>query len=389
MLHNESSNRGLLVPSQMNETGKSEPEVVPVHKNDAQNDSDSGLDTTSIGSGKNGNRPDESEKSDESTPPGSPKSTPTQKLGGMKNSGVPQNASAQKSDSGVASSDSSKSENSERIPKKSYDNRRRRIPKLGLSIKTNPDLSYIKTTKSETTRCLSCNSILRQRQPLVKTNGILFMKHREKEVLESENRIGYDSVWDCAFTRSDIVAEWTDDLKDHQDYCVQEIRKCQRMQRRQNEQILESIRKEEENENFDTGQKTAGPNVVSEEKNPTEKIGPTETSEEKLPPFRRSQSKRVSKMDFGEKLKSLKFKVQTTMQRARPQNCGKILAFEEEFIPPTTARPKVKPRPTKNEDFEINFSGKLQSTVLRLHCENCVLKDKPEEFQSVLFVCQL
>lgn len=236
MLHNESSNRGLLVPSQMNETGKSEPEVVPVHKNDAQNDSDSGLDTTSIGitkipkkyfcnilesntfsgSGKNGNRPDESEKSDESTPPGSPKSTPTQKLGGMKNSGVPQNASAQKSDSGVASSDSSKSENSERIPKKSYDNRRRRIPKLGLSIKTNPDLSYIKTTKSETTRCLSCNSILRQRQPLVKTNGILFMKHREKEVLESENRIGYDSVWDCAFTRSDIVAEWTDDLKDHQ-----------------------------------------------------------------------------------------------------------------------------------------------------------------------------
>ena len=133
----------------------------------------------------------------------------------MANLGVPTSASPQKSDSGVASSDCSKLE-SDRIPKKSYDQRRRRIPKLGLSIKTNPDLSFIKTTKSETTRCLSCNEILQQRQSLVKTNGILFMKNREKENFESENRIGYESIWDCAFTRSDIVAEWTLDLKDHQ-----------------------------------------------------------------------------------------------------------------------------------------------------------------------------
>lgn len=370
----------------MNESKSSEPEVLLAHKTDAQNDSDSGLDTTSIGSGKN--RPDESRNSDESTPPWSPKPTLNQKQV-VANLGVPSSASPQKSDSGVASSDSSKLE-SDRVPKKSYDQRRRRIPKLGLSIKTNPDLSFIKTTKSETTRCLSCNEILQQRQSLVKTNGILFMKNREKENFESENRIGYESIWDCAFTRSDIVAEWTLDLKDHQDYCVQEIRKCQRFQRRQNEQILINQMKISEmntNENIDTGQDFIPPSKEGESKN--EGSGKSEPNDEKNSAFRRSQSKRISKMDFSEKLKNLKFKVQNTMQRARPQNCGRVLAFEEEFIPPTTARPKVKPRPTKNEDFEINFSGKLQSTVLRLHCENCVLKDKPEEFQSVLFVCQL
>ena len=35
------------------------------------------------------------------------------------------------------------------------------------------------------------------------------------------------------------------------------------------------------------------------------------------------------------------------------------------------------------------FSGILQSTVLRQHCEQCVLRNKPVEYQNVLFVCQL
>jgi len=342
---NVSFSTGLLVPQMKSSTveddetsrGKVE-----------QNDSDSGLDTTSIGSQKNVKRPDDE-----------PEGTA---------------ATAAKSDSGVSSEVSEASLK----PKKQFDSKRRRIPKLGLSIKQNPDLSFIR--RKAPPRCISCGTGLSARQPLVKTNGILFMKKREKELRESENRI-YESVWDCAFTRSDIVADWTDDLKDHQDYCSQEMRRCLKYHRR----IAESERKLalDGEEELDTGQGNTHVNnslIINNNMNNAD-------DEEPISTLRRENSRRISKIGF-EKLKNLKSRVEK-LARNQKNGARNILEVEEEFLPPPTARPKVRTRPATDEDFEINFSGKLQSTVLRLHCENCVLRDKPEEFQSVLFVCQL
>lgn len=334
-------------------------------------DSDSGLDTTSIGSQKNIKQPEESSDASES---------------------LPQSLTPEKSDSGVTSDSSGdaksdlKLQNSKypKVPKKQYDSRRRRIPKLGLSIKQNPDLSFIR--RKPPPRCISCDSDLCQRQPLVKTNGILFMKRREKELLNLENRKIYESVWDCAFTRSDIVADWTDDLKDHQDFCDQEIRTSLRYQRK----YYEKQRRAQHKENFDEVDEN-GETLDTGQSTPTSGSSETGSGEPTTTTLRRENSKRISKMDFGEKLKKMKSKVQNTIRTAKNNN-GPIInnGIEiEEFLPPPTARPKVKTRPVQDENFQINFSGKLQSTVLRLHCENCVLQDKPEEFQSVLFVCQL
>ena len=65
---------------------------------------------------------------------------------------------------------------------------------------------------------------------------------------------------------------------------------------------------------------------------------------------------------------------------------------DSNFEPPPAARPtkpEVKSKPA-GDITDINFSGILGSnTVLRQHCEQCVLRDKPEDFRSVLFVCQL
>lgn len=342
--------KGLLVPDLV-ATGTTDAKP-KIDDTQTLHDSDSGLDTTSIGSQKNIKQPDA-----QTDATSGPHPTP------------------EKSDSGItsdSSADALQKSQKQKTPKKQYDSRRRRIPKLGLSIKQNPDLSFIR--RKPPPRCISCDNDLCQRQPLVKTNGILFMKRREKECLNLENRHNYESVWDCAFTRSDIVADWTDDLKDHQDFCDQEIRTSLRYQRKYYEKQRRELQKDpefdendENGENIDTGQKAT-------DESPTT--------------LRRENSKRISKIE--EKLKKMKSKVQNTMQRAK-NNQGPIINgfVQDEFLPPPTARPKVKTRPVQDENFEINFSGKLQSTVLRLHCENCVLRDKPEEFQSVLFVCQL
>merc|ERR1712003_589768 len=53
-------------------------------------------------------------------------------------------------------------------------------------------------------------------------NGILFLKTREKEELLQRGK-PYHNMEDCATTRSNVVADWTLDLKDHQDFCNQEI----------------------------------------------------------------------------------------------------------------------------------------------------------------------
>lgn len=285
-------------------------------------------------------------------------------------------------DSGVTSDSSDSIKQSLKNPKKQFDSRRRRrIPKLGITIKQNPDLSFIRSVPLP--RCVSCDSPLFQRQPLVKTNGILFMNAREKAI--TNNRI-YISVHDCAFTRSNIVADWSDELKDHQDFCQQQIEIAVRLQRDwYKQQRLDMILDSEvmSTKSFE--------DVESEQTSNT--IQPMEI-EPSAPALQRANSKRSSRMDFGVKFRKMKSKVQNTMQKALPINSGTpspiaITSIDNEFEPPTSARSKAKLGQSVPEDFEINFMGKLQSTVLRQHCGNCVLKDKPDEFQSVLFVCEL
>lgn len=281
-------------------------------------------------------------------------------------------------DSGVTSDSSDSIKQSLKNPKKQFDQRRRRrIPKLGITIKQNPDLSFIRSVPLP--RCVSCDSPLFQRQPLVKTNGILFMNAREKEA--TNNRV-YISVHDCAFTRSNIVADWSDELKDHQDFCQQQIEIAVRLQRDlYKQQRLDS---------------SPDPEVMSIEDVPLEPaLNPIQPMDVDAPApvLQRANSRRSSKMDFGIKFRKMKSKVQNTMQKALPANAGNtstINGIENNFEPPTSARSKTnQPKKFFQDDVEINFIGKLQSTVLRQHCGNCVLKDKPDEFQSVLFVCEL
>lgn len=306
-------------------------------------------------------------------------------------------------DSGVTSDSSDSIKQSLKNPKKQFDQRRRRrIPKLGITIKQNPDLSFIRSVPLP--RCVSCDSPLFQRQPLVKTNGILFMNAREKEA--TNNRV-YISVHDCAFTRSNIVADWSDELKDHQDFCQQQIEIAVRLQRDlYKQQRLDS---------------SPDPEVMSIEDVPLEPaLNPIQAARQISPNYgyqnfskkvklsswhepmdvdapapvlQRANSRRSSKMDFGIKFRKMKSKVQNTMQKALPANAGNtstINGIENNFEPPTSARSKTShPKKFFQDDVEINFIGKLQSTVLRQHCGNCVLKDKPDEFQSVLFVCEL
>jgi len=206
------------------------------------------------------------------------------------------------------------------------------------------------------------------------------MNAREKSI--TNNRL-YTSVHDCAFTRSNIVADWSDELKDHQDFCQQQIEIAVRLQRDwYKQQRLDMILDAEVMSVDDV-----------EPDQPSNTIQPMEI-EPPAPALQRANSKRSSRMDFGVKFRKMKSKVQNTMQKALPINSGStspiaINSIENEFEPPTSARSKGKLGKSVQEDFEINFMGKLQSTVLRQHCGNCVLKDKPDEFQSVLFVCEL
>lgn len=275
------------------------------------NDSDSGLDTNSIGRQKKLKHPDATHPDE------------------IRTSAI---TTRKSSDSGVTSDSTSQDsiEFPPEKPKKQFDSRRRRIPKLGLTIKQNPDLSYIR--RKPPPKCISCDSELCPRQPLVKTNGILFMKSREQELLSLEKRI-YDSVWDCAFSRSDIVADWTDDLKDHQDFCAKEITTAFRYKRKlgENQRKVSSPLPEKEAET-DTGQS----------KNLSENFT-NETDLDHKPEIEQTKSKKI---DFSERLKKMKSKVQNTMQRATKPNSPtervKILPIGEEFQPPPTARPKVK-----------------------------------------------
>lgn len=265
----------------------------------------------------------------------------------------------------------------------------RKVPFMGLALRTNPDLSEI--AKNETKikyECYECGNLMAKRQPLVKTNGILFMKNREEQILE--HGFQYDSVTDCAFTRSEIVKGWNLELREHQGHCFDEMELNAHYQRKYNEKYNLGRKSRKSNHSFSSqvsetsqvSENSISSHPSENSSQDTEKID----SVEKLSKF----SKFLSKINKSTSGRSRSRDVsRPTEPSDRPENC-----FEP---PPSAARktkklssPSVKIRPHEISPA-VNFSGKiaLASTVLREHCENCVLRDKPEEFQSVLFVCQL
>ncbi|CAG5104267.1 Oidioi.mRNA.OKI2018_I69.chr1.g1170.t1.cds [Oikopleura dioica] len=217
---------------------------------------------------------------------------------------------------------------------------------------------------------------LGKRQPLIKTNGILFLKTREKEELRQRGK-PYQDVKDCAMTRSNVVADWTLDLKDHQDYCDQEIESnLHKKLQLQNSKIVS-----------EDSLSTSGISEISSSSNQNSDSNSSSSS------FSKSDSSRAStrfqkvaeKVNFSEKLKKMK---QKFSKQSSPKNPFEI---KEDFTPPPSAAPKPQLPIKKEENKEgLKLSvGQQQSKILRLHCEQCVLKDKPQDFQSVLFVCQL
>merc|ERR1712176_1227855 len=195
-------------------------------------------------------------------------------------------------------------------------------------------------------------------------NGILFLKTREKEELLQRGK-PYHNMEDCATTRSNVVADWTLDLKDHQDFCNQEIE-----ENLQNK-LEYSIRSLLEDSLSST--------VVSS----------TEKLEE--PMFSKNDSCRAStrfqkvaeRVNLSEKLKKMKQKF-TKINN----NSKNPFEIKEDYTPPPSAAPNPQPKNTILEGEKLSV-GQQQSRILRLHCEQCVLKNKPQDFQSVLFVCQL
>jgi len=109
---------------------------------------------------------------------------------------------------------------------------RKKPPFMGLALKRNPDLSEIARNEQKLCyECYECGSKMAKRQPLTKTNGILFMKNREADVMENYE---YDSVADRAFTRSEIVQSWHFELQDHREYCTDELNQMYFYQKKYN-----------------------------------------------------------------------------------------------------------------------------------------------------------
>lgn len=233
--------------------------------------------------------------------------------------------------------------------------RRRNKPFMGMALKRNPDLSEIARNEQKLCyQCYECGNKMAKRQPLTKTNGILFMKNREEEVL---NDRFYQSIWDCAFTRSEIVQTWNDELVDHIDFCHEELEVMYHYETRFNLK-------------FGIKRNTIDSNLEMDNSAQAE-------SPEKMTAIAKIQQKIRDKMWRSKSRDSL----------------NQVNGGDAYWTPPPPAKPKPKPkvisRPLDEENTDINFSGILQSTVLRQHCEQCVLRNKPAEFQSVLFVCQL
>lgn len=236
---------------------------------------------------------------------------------------------------------------------------RKKPPFMGLALKRNPDLSEIARNEQKLCyECYECGSKMAKRQPLTKTNGILFMKNRESEIMEYAQ---YKSVDDQAYTRSEIVQSWHYELQDHREYCLEELNQMYFYQKRYNQKY--AVKKK---------------NVSKSPIEDARKV--TNNGDEKPTAMTKLQKK------LREKIRKSKFN--DTKSKSRDQSLDPS--------DPSVARsnPRHKPscvisRPLTEENTDINFSGILQSTVLRQHCEQCVLRNKPVEYQNVLFVCQL
>lgn len=325
----------------------------PVKSHVVNSDSDSGLDTHSLGSAKNdeslGRVAVEQNKLPEETAEKPPKTQVTQK---------------------------SKNEK----PK------RRKMPNMGLAIRRNPDLSQIALNESKLRlACYECGNKMAKRQPLVKTNGILFMKNREEEILEKfGNFENYENCAEQAFTRSEIVQGWNHELDEHRLYCRSEIEQMGFYQRRFNEKFGPKLTKNLTDKNLDENLK----NSVDDKTDVFDISGsPTDTTDQSHTEKNAHTEKKTTISKFSEKLMQ-------KMRRSKSRD-ALINLQTDQFEPPPAARqnkksanPEVKSRPEK-DTTEVNFSGILGSTVLRQHCELCVLRDKPEDYRSVLFVCQL
>jgi len=247
-----------------------------------------------------------------------------------------------------------------------WNGRRRRVPRLGVSALHSKPKSISALREATQLSCVSCCGPLIRRQPLIKTNGILFLKTREKEELLQRGK-PYQNTEDCAMTRSNVVADCTLDLKDHQDYCDQEIEANLRFK------LKFSLKSSAED--------TLSSSGVSSSENGTTTIEDSKLSKNDASRASIRFQKVAEKVNFSEKLKKMKQK----FTKSHPKNPFEI---KEDFTPPPSAAPKQKPKSQNLEGLQLSV-GQQQSRILRLHCEQCVLKDKPQDFQSVLFVCQL
>jgi len=255
--------------------------------------------------------------------------------------------------------------------------KRRKMPFMGLAIRRNPDLSQIALNESKLRlACYECGNKMAKRQPLVKTNGILFMKNREEHVLEQfgifEN---YENCAEQAFTRSEIVQGWNYELKEHRLYCRSEIEQMGFYQRRFSEKYGTRTQNNERN------------TKLYEQDDKTENVLNSFDQSEVVSSSTNEKKTTISK--FSEKLRQ---KMKRSKSRDTLSSSNSSNSTDSNFEPPPAARPtkpEVKSKPA-SDITDINFSGILGSnTVLRQHCEQCVLRDKPEDFRSVLFVCQL
>lgn len=338
----------------------------PVKSHVVNSDSDSGLDTHSLGSAKNdeslGRVAVEQNKLPEETAEKPPKTQVTQKSQKPKNE----------------------------KPK------RRKMPNMGLAIRRNPDLSQIALNESKLRlACYECGNKMAKRQPLVKTNGILFMKNREEEILEKfGNFENYENCAEQAFTRSEIVQGWNHELDEHRLYCRSEIEQMGFYQRRFNEKFGPKLTKNLTCKNLDENLKNSvddKTDVFDISGSPTDSADIDRSHTEK----NAHTEKKTTISKFSEKLMQKMRRSKSRDTLINPHSTNSNLTPTDQFEPPPAARqnkksanPEVKSRPEK-DTTEVNFSGILGSTVLRQHCELCVLRDKPEDYRSVLFVCQL
>jgi len=271
-----------------------------------------------------------------------------------------------------SSSSSSSPEIQNKFPKSRKE--RRRLPMCGVSMKTNPGKSWVRTKKSPS--CMECGSELIRRQPLKKTNGILFLGQKEQEYyqdLSGRPSYSHSPVKRQAFIRSDIVRIWNDELQE-------EILGCESDKKSEYRQLIRNLNNiiinTEPNEAISNtaGNKTINDKIEIDSVNIEEdKVKEKSDGQNKL-------AKKFKKLSFPLKrtksISALRHKLLDITENPDDHFIGK--RREDQYQ-------EVKPKPITYWDND------LETTLLRLHCDYCAIRDKPSDFASgaVLFVCQL